>query len=66
MWGHINKEKKAYKMKISKKAIVNKINTCLLEGKFEEVQTLEKALSIFGMGAWYGDTGMAVKIIEVI
>ena len=61
-----NKNKKVYKMKISKKAIINKINTCLLEGKYEEVQTLESALSIFGMCAWYGDNGMAVKIIEVI
>ena len=60
------KNKKVYKMKTNKKAIINKMNACLLEGKFEEVQILEKALSIFGMGAWYGDTGMVVKIIEVI
>ena len=32
----------------------------------KEVQTLEKALGIFGMSPWYGDNGLAVKIIEVI
>ena len=50
----------------NKKAIINKMNTCLLEGKYEEVRTLESALSIFGMSPWYGDNGMVVKIIEVI
>lgn len=53
-------------MKMNKKAIINKINTCLLEGKFEEVQTLESALGILGMSPWYGDNGLVVKIIEVI
>ena len=51
---------------MNKKAIMNKINACLLEGKYEEVKTLESALGIFGMGPWYGDNGLVVKIIEAI
>ena len=62
----MKKQKKVYKMKISKKAIINEMNTCLLEGKYEEVKTLESALGIFGMCPWYGGNGLVVKIIEVI
>ena len=53
-------------MKINKKAIMNKMNSCLLEGKYEEVKVLESALGIFGMSPLYGDNGMVAEIIEVI
>ena len=52
-------------MKINKKEIRNRINTCLVLGKYEQVEILEKALEIFNLAPWYSsETGMVEKIIE--
>ena len=54
-------------MKLNKKAIINKINTCLLNEKYEQVEILEKALEIFNLAPWYSsESGLCEKVIEVI
>ena len=53
-------------MKINKKEIKNKINTCLLNEKYEQVEILEKALKIFNLAPWYGESGLCEKVIEII
>lgn len=53
-------------MKINKKEIKKKINTCLCLGKVEEVEKIEKVLEIFNLAPWYSsETGMVEKIIEI-
>ena len=53
-------------MKINKKEIKNKINACLVLGKFEQVGIIEKALEVFNLAPWYSsETGLCEKIIEI-
>ena len=59
------KTKKGVQMKLSKKAIVNKINTCLLNEKYEQVEIIERALGFFNLAPWYGESGIVEKIIEI-
>ena len=53
-------------MKINKKEIKNKINTCLVNGKYKQVEILEKALELFNLAPWYGESGLCEKVIETI
>ena len=53
-------------MKINKKEIINKINTCLKLEKYEQVEILEKALEIFDLAPFYGESGLCEKVIMVI
>lgn len=53
-------------MKLNKKEIKYKINACLLNEKYEQVEILEKALELFNLAPWYGDSGLCEKVIKVI
>ena len=58
------KKQKAYKM--NKKEIKNKINACLLNGMHKQVAILEKALEVFDLAPFYGESGLCEKVIETV
>ena len=53
-------------MKLNKKEIKNKINACLLNEKYEQVEILEKALKLFNLAPWYSEAGLCEKVIEIV
>lgn len=61
----MKKRKKVYEMKLNKKEMQKKINTCLINGGYEQVEILEKALGLFNLAPWYGESGLCEKVIEV-
>ena len=52
-------------MKINKKEIKYKINACLLNKKYEQVEILEKALEVFNLAPFYDGSGLCEKVIEI-